>query len=51
MVARQAHNLKVGGSSPSPATNKNGNVVQIVERIPHKDKGEGAGPSITTIIQ
>ena len=27
MVAREAHNLEVGGSSPPPATNKNVEVV------------------------
>lgn len=35
LVARRAHNPKVGGSNPSPATNfiKNGPVVQLV-RMP-----------------
>ena len=32
---------------PFSATN-NGYVVQVVEHISHKDKGEGANPSITT---
>ena len=32
LVARQAHNLKVGGSNPSPATNLNSNSFKNFEK-------------------
>ena len=40
MVARRAHNPKVVGSSPAPATNfgKDADVAQSAERILGKDK-------------
>ena len=45
-VARRAHNPKVVGSSPSPATNAD--VAQSVERILGKDKVTGSIPVISS---
>ena len=43
LVARRAHNPKVEGSNPSPAT-KHAGVAQSVERILGKDKVTGSIP-------
>ena len=45
-VARRAHNPKVVGSSPSPATNAD--VAQSAERILGKDKVTGSIPVISS---
>ena len=48
-VARRAHNPKVRGSSPLPATNVwNADVAQSVERILGKDKVTGSIPVISS---
>ena len=46
-VARRAHNPKVTGSSPVPATNAD--VAQSAERILGKDKVTGSIPVISSI--
>ena len=43
MVARQAHNLKVGGSNPSPATKLG--VAQLVELWFWKPEAAGSSPA------
>ena len=49
-VARRAHNPKVTGSSPVPATNvRSADVAQSVERILGKDKVTGSIPVISSI--
>ena len=49
-VARRAHNPKVRGSSPLPATNVwSADVAQSVERILGKDKVTGSIPVISSI--
>ena len=49
MVARRAHNPKVTGSSPVPATKLYADVAQSVERILGKDKVTGSIPVISSI--
>ena len=51
LVARRAHNPKVRGSSPLPATNyvMCADVAQSVERILGKDKVTGSIPVISSI--
>ena len=52
LVARRAHNPKVRGSSPLPATNVwNADVAQSVERILGKDKVTGSIPVISSIYK
>ena|GEM_PF-1776451 len=48
LVARRAHNPKVAGSSPAPATNAG--VAQSVERILGKDKVTGSIPVTSSIL-
>ena len=51
LVARRAHNPKVRGSSPLPATKlaMTADVAQSVERILGKDKVTGSIPVISSI--
>ena len=47
VVARQAHNLEVGGSNPSPATKvKFGNIAQQVERRTVNPQVVGSNPTV-----
>jgi hypothetical protein len=49
LVARRAHNPKVEGSNPSPATKaNNADVAQSVERILGKDKVTGSIPVVSS---
>ena len=52
MVARRAHNPKVGGSNPSPAsrdTIKHRGVEQLVARRAHNPEAVGSNPSPATL--
>ena len=44
-AARQAHNLEVGGSNPSPAIYKQRGVAQLAERRSPKPKVAGSIPA------
>src|SRR5437867_6802280 len=50
LVARQAHNLKVAGSNPAPATNFAAGAVQTVPYLPAKNRNsEGCRPHCKNI--
>ena len=50
VVARRAHNPKVTGSSPVPATKLYADVAQSAERILGKDKATGSIPVTSSIL-
>ena len=49
LVARWAHNPKVEGSSPSPAT-KYGLVAQLAERFICNEEDVGSNPTLSTKV-
>ena len=48
VVARKAHNLEVGGSNPSPATNISRGGLELVPAWSHKPNHVGSNPTPAT---
>lgn len=49
MVTHLAHNQKIAGSNPAPATNYQCVAQSGLERLPWEQEGEGSNPFTLTI--